>query len=189
MRRAIIVLVATAAVVVATLSYHTPPPVLNESRATSSSTLPPTTVASTTEPSTTVASTTEPSTTVSVTTVPPTTAPPTTAAPPVPKTVDGPAIATAVPGSAATYGVVQVEVTVAAGHITAVQAVKLPPDSDTYGAGTEATTTSISNFAAPTLEQEALSAQSPHIDTVSGATYTSEAFVSSLQSALTQVGL
>jgi major membrane immunogen (membrane-anchored lipoprotein) len=39
---------------------------------------------------------------------------------------------------------------------------------------------------APVLRQEALSAQSAEIDTVSGATYTSEGYLQSLQSALDQ---
>ena len=39
------------------------------------------------------------------------------------------------------------------------------------------------------LLQETLSAQSSNIDTVSGATYTSEGYLQSLQSALDQAGL
>jgi uncharacterized protein with FMN-binding domain len=38
--------------------------------------------------------------------------------------------------------------------------------------------------AIPTLQSEALSAQSADVDTVSGATYTSDAYVKSLQSAI-----
>jgi uncharacterized protein with FMN-binding domain len=43
--------------------------------------------------------------------------------------------------------------------------------------------------AIPTLEQQAVAAQSAQIDGVSGASYTSMAFAESLQSALTQAGL
>jgi uncharacterized protein with FMN-binding domain len=42
----------------------------------------------------------------------------------------------------------------------------------------------ISAGAEPQLRQEALQAQSAHIDTVSGATYTSEGYRQSLQAAL-----
>ena len=42
----------------------------------------------------------------------------------------------------------------------------------------------ISADAAPVLRQEALAAQSAHIDVVSGATYTSEAYQQSLQAAI-----
>jgi uncharacterized protein with FMN-binding domain len=44
----------------------------------------------------------------------------------------------------------------------------------------------ISQAVAPILQGEAVSAQSANIDTVSGATYTSEAYAQSLQSALDQ---
>jgi uncharacterized protein with FMN-binding domain len=42
----------------------------------------------------------------------------------------------------------------------------------------------ISQSAAPILKGEAIAAQSASIDTVSGATYTSQAYAQSLQSAL-----
>ncbi|MEV5775163.1 FMN-binding protein [Streptomyces antimycoticus] len=41
----------------------------------------------------------------------------------------------------------------------------------------------------PRLTREALSAQSTHIDAVSGATYTSEGYTRSLQSALDRAGV
>ena len=47
----------------------------------------------------------------------------------------------------------------------------------------------ISTYAAPILHEEALQAQSANIDTVSGATYTSDAYAQSLQAALDQAGL
>jgi uncharacterized protein with FMN-binding domain len=46
----------------------------------------------------------------------------------------------------------------------------------------------ISSSAELILQQEALAAQSAQIDTVSGATYTSESYKESLQSALDKLG-
>ena len=77
------------------------------------------------------------------------------------------------------YGDVQVQITVSSGHITDVQAPLLPSD--------RARSVEISQSAGPTLHDEALraaSAQTAQIDTVSGATYTSDAYVQSLQSAI-----
>jgi uncharacterized protein with FMN-binding domain len=75
----------------------------------------------------------------------------------------------------ANYGTVQVKVTLSAGRITDVQAVRLPSGGRS---------TAIANYAAPLLRQEVLAAQSARIDTVSGASYTSEAYARSVQSAL-----
>jgi uncharacterized protein with FMN-binding domain len=47
-----------------------------------------------------------------------------------------------------------------------------------------ATSAYISQQAAPLLQQEALQAQSANIQIISGATYTSESYAQSLQSAL-----
>jgi len=47
----------------------------------------------------------------------------------------------------------------------------------------------ISNSAAPILRSEVLSSQSARVSTVGGATYTSDAYLTSLQSALDQAGL
>ena len=79
------------------------------------------------------------------------------------------------------FGAVQVQVTVANGSITDVTALQLT-DKDQRSV-------SISNRAAPVLRQEVLAAQSANVQGVSGATYTSDAYLSSLQSALDQVGL
>jgi uncharacterized protein with FMN-binding domain len=78
------------------------------------------------------------------------------------------------------YGTVEVQITVSNGKITDIQAVSLP----TRGRSGE-----ISNYVAPILASEALKAQSANIDIVSGATYTSEAYAQSLQSALDQAGI
>jgi uncharacterized protein with FMN-binding domain len=78
------------------------------------------------------------------------------------------------------YGNVQVRVTVAGGKIKQVTAVQLP-QSDPKSA-------QISQFAAPQLQSEVLTAQSAKIDGVSGASYTSQSYDTSLQSALDQLG-
>jgi uncharacterized protein with FMN-binding domain len=79
------------------------------------------------------------------------------------------------------WGPVQVRVTVASGKITAVDVVQEP---DGNGRDRE-----INADAVPTLVSETLQAQSAQIDMVSGATYTSDGYVTSLQSALDQAGL
>ena len=78
------------------------------------------------------------------------------------------------------YGSVQVKVTVKAGKLTRVTFLDLP-----YG---DPTSQSISDQVAPTLAQQAIDAQSANIAGVSGATYTSDGYRQSLQSALDQLG-
>jgi uncharacterized protein with FMN-binding domain len=75
-----------------------------------------------------------------------------------------------------THGIVQVRITVAAGRITSVIATSLPHDNDVSWAH--------SLLAARTLAREAITAQNAHIDAVSGATYTSKAYIRSLQAAI-----
>jgi uncharacterized protein with FMN-binding domain len=89
------------------------------------------------------------------------------------KTVDGSVVSTR-------YGDVQVEVVVANGKVSDVVALELP---------TGRRSGQISQYAGPILRQEALQAQSAKIDLVSGATYTSDAYTQSLQSALDQAGV
>jgi uncharacterized protein with FMN-binding domain len=74
------------------------------------------------------------------------------------------------------YGPVQVRVTLSGSRLTDVSPVQLPQDSSRD--------IEIDNQAVPILLQEALSAQSANIDSVSGATYTSDGYIRSLQSAL-----
>ena len=76
------------------------------------------------------------------------------------------------------FGDVQVQVTISGGVITDVTALQLP-SRDGHSAR-------ISQAAEPILRQEALTAQSANIDLLSGATYTSDAYAQSLQSALDQ---
>ncbi|AUA10097.1 MULTISPECIES: FMN-binding protein [Streptomyces] len=76
------------------------------------------------------------------------------------------------------YGPVQVSLTVSGGKITAAQAVKTPnsgPQSE-----------QIAKDSIPKLNQQAVTAAK--VDTVSGATYTSEGYAKSLQSALDKAG-
>jgi uncharacterized protein with FMN-binding domain len=79
------------------------------------------------------------------------------------------------------YGTVQVQVTVSGKQITNVQFLQLTAD--------DPRSQEINSAAGPILLQETLSAQSSQIDTVSGATYTSEGYLQSLQSALDQAGI
>jgi uncharacterized protein with FMN-binding domain len=79
------------------------------------------------------------------------------------------------------YGPVQVQITVANGKITDVTALQL---TDQGGRSVQ-----ISAQAAPILRQEALQAQSAKIQSVSGATFTSEGYTTSLQSAIDKAGL
>jgi uncharacterized protein with FMN-binding domain len=77
------------------------------------------------------------------------------------------------------FGDVQVEVTISGGQIADVTALELP--------SRDGRSQYIASVAAPILREEALTAQSATIDLLSGATYTSEAYAESLQSALDQV--
>ncbi len=79
------------------------------------------------------------------------------------------------------FGSVQVAVTIAAGTITDITPVHLT-DHDSKSVR-------ISNRAAPLLRDAVLASQSADVSTVSGATYTSDAYLGSLQSALDQAGL
>jgi uncharacterized protein with FMN-binding domain len=103
----------------------------------------------------------------------PTTAPPTTA-PPRQQTFTG----DDVPNQ---YGDVQVQIVVQGRQLVDVQPLQLPSSHQrSY---------EISQEAAPVLRQEALQAQSAQIDLLSGATFTSESYAQSLQSALDRAGI
>ncbi len=78
------------------------------------------------------------------------------------------------------YGDIVVQITVANGRITNIT---IPQES-----ARDSRSQSINDQAIPILTSEALAAQNMQFDVVSGATYTSEAFAQSLQSALTQSG-
>jgi uncharacterized protein with FMN-binding domain len=76
------------------------------------------------------------------------------------------------------FGDTQVKITISGGRITDVQAVQLPFDRPRSA--------EISQYAAPQLHDEVLQAQSAQIDSLSGATYTSDAYAQSVQSGLDQ---
>lgn len=79
------------------------------------------------------------------------------------------------------FGAVQVQITVSNGKITEVTPLQL---TDTDGKSIQ-----ISNRAAPLLRSKVLAAQSANVQTVSGATITSRAYLSSLQAAIDAANL
>ena len=79
------------------------------------------------------------------------------------------------------YGPVQVEITVSKGQITSSAVTQVP-----WGNGRDQ---QINGYAVPILNDEVVQAQGSGIDMVSGATYTSEGYVQSLQSAIDQANL
>jgi uncharacterized protein with FMN-binding domain len=74
------------------------------------------------------------------------------------------------------FSVIQVRVTLTGEELTRVETVEL--------SGTGARTQAINDHAEPILREEALKAGNAKIDVVSGATYTSESYIESLQSAI-----
>jgi len=115
----------------------------------------------------TAAATTAPATSAQGTTAPQTTAAATSV------TVDGAQEMTR-------YGVVQVQVVITDGKITDVTALEYPQQ--------DRKDIQINNRALPLLKAQVLAAQSAKIDGVSGATFTSDGYVASLQSALDAAG-
>ena len=76
------------------------------------------------------------------------------------------------------FGDVQVRVIIKDGKIADVQALTLPSDRERSAL--------ISEQAGPLLHDEVIQAQSAQIDTLGGATFTSESYAQSVQSALDQ---
>jgi uncharacterized protein with FMN-binding domain len=79
------------------------------------------------------------------------------------------------------YGDVQVQAVISGGKLTNVVVLQVP-DRGGYE-------DQIVQIALPELKSEALSKQSANLDVISGATYTSQGYAQSLQSALDQAGL
>ncbi|MBT2537789.1 FMN-binding protein [Arthrobacter sp. ISL-69] len=79
------------------------------------------------------------------------------------------------------FGAVQVQITVKAGSITDVEALQLTDD--------DRKSIQISNRAAPLLRAEVLAAQSADVQTIGGATVTSDAYLNSLQAAIDAANL
>lgn len=76
------------------------------------------------------------------------------------------------------YGEVQVKASISGGKLTSVTFLDYPH--------THSTSVYINQQAMPYLQQEAIQAQSAHVNIISGATYTSQAFMQSLSNALSQ---
>ena len=79
------------------------------------------------------------------------------------------------------WGPVQVRITVSGGKITNVDVLQVPDGNFRDQ--------QINGYAVPILAQEAVAAQSAQIDTVSGATITSDGYKTSLQAAIDQAHL
>lgn len=105
----------------------------------------------------------------SVQTQPETTTAPVASAPPAVRTIDGTPVSMR-------FGTVQVAVTFSGGKITNISTLQMPFDHQRSAY--------ISQTVAPWLKQEVLQAQNAQINSISGATYTSEAYAQSLQSAI-----
>jgi uncharacterized protein with FMN-binding domain len=76
------------------------------------------------------------------------------------------------------YGPVQVQINVTSGKIVKADAIVYPTQ--------DPRDQEINSFAIPQLDDEVLQAQSASIDSVSGATFTSDGYLTSLQSAIDQ---
>jgi uncharacterized protein with FMN-binding domain len=175
-RRAPIVLLGTAAGLAGILSYHTHSTSLvagsqpasggsggsgGTSRSSGSSSAPPASSASPSPASSSGASSS----------AAPTTGPPPATSAPATRTVTGPTVQFG-------YGQLAVSVTLSGGRITDVSVPTLQV--------AEYTSQEIAQQAIPMLKRQVLSAQSANIQGVSGATYTSQAYDQSLQSALSK---
>ena len=79
------------------------------------------------------------------------------------------------------WGPVQVQITVQGGKVTQSRAVQYPQNNNRDAM--------INGYALPILDQEVVQQQSSAIDTVSGATVTSDGYLQSLQSAIDQAHL
>jgi len=77
------------------------------------------------------------------------------------------------------FGPVQVKVTVTNGKVSSVNAIDYPMN--------DPRDQQINSYAIPVLNQEATQAGNANIDMVSGATFTSEGYLQSLQSALNKI--
>lgn len=79
------------------------------------------------------------------------------------------------------WGPVQVRITVRNGKVVGATAIVYPT--------TNPRDQEISSYAIPALTKETVAVGNAHIDSVSGATYTSQGYIGSLQSALDKAGL
>jgi uncharacterized protein with FMN-binding domain len=171
MRRAVPALIATAVGLLALMSFKSAPStaIKSASAQVTKPTTPAATAPPTNPPTTRVPATTTPATNgppLAPTTSPPTT--PTTGASAV-RTIDGDPFDNQ-------YGTVQVRVTLQGNRITNVTPLQMPFEHQRSA--------EISQQAAPLILQEVLQAQSAQIDLIGGASYTTQSYAQSLQSAL-----
>ena len=159
MRKSIPVLAATAGGIALLANFHTTPE--GKLRTVAGDASPTTLEGSPPSPATAPATSTSTGPSVSAST--------TVTAAPSTRSIDGPDVLT-------DYGDVQVRIVLRGRSIVDVQALTLPSD--------RSKSQRISASAGPKLRNEALRAQSAHIDIVSGATYTSEGYIRSLQGAI-----
>jgi len=169
MKRVLLTIGATVVGIVALLSFKT-----HGAVSTAASGLPSAGLPSAGLPATSTSASPTPSTTSTTTGAPPDPTASSASSAPSSATYTGSAITTR-------YGIVQVKITVSAKNITDVGFVQLT--------AFDGRSQQINSNAAPILLQETLSAQSANIDSVSGASYTSDGYVQSLQSALDKAGL
>ena len=149
---------------------------------TTSTTTPPT---STTSPTTTTQPTANSSSSgTPSTTTPPTTIAPTTTTTPPTTTTAPPSATRSATGPVVNYyfGTVSISVTASGKKITNIGVASLND-------GGNPRSQQIDQYALPQLIQQALAANSANIQGISGATYTSQGFAQSLQSALSKIGL
>ena len=171
MRRAPIVLAATAAGLAGVLGFHTEQQGSGLLSGLAGTGTPPTTApktgsTTTTSPSTGATGTTPPLASASTST--------TTTTPSGTRSAVGADVQYR-------YGELELKVTVTGGRITAVT-----PVIDT---AFDARSYQINSMAEPQLDSQAVQAQSANINGVSGATFTSQAYVQSLQAALDKLGI
>jgi len=157
-RRAAPALIATAGALGVLATFHSSPAKPTVLATTAS---PPTPADAPTVPTTTTTSAPPPSTE--------TVAPRTTTTLPAARAITGQDIWTQ-------FGDVRVQAVLRGQQLIDVRSIRLP--------FSHARSRTISDYAAPRLRAEALRAQSANVDLISGATYTSEAYIQSLQSAL-----
>ncbi|MGA2284251.1 MAG: FMN-binding protein [Candidatus Dormibacteria bacterium] len=159
--RAAVTLVATAVGVILLVSFRTPPSALPSAAVAPSSTSTSASPTATTTPSG---------------------APPSGGTSPTPTATPTPAASGLRSGTftgqtySDQYGNLQVQVVISGGRITDVKVLQYPEN--------EPQSSFISSQALPLLREEVLQAQSAKIDVVSGATFTSENYAASVQSAL-----
>ncbi len=84
------------------------------------------------------------------------------------------------PVTNAYYGAMQIQAIVSGGKLSAIRVLQYP---DTHGASI-----SINSQALPMLRNEVIAAQSANVDIISGATLSSDAFIRSLNGALSKAG-